>query len=123
MKAKVTIPVMKLQPTQQEPRSFQNRRFRINRNDFQVIGFTPLCPGCKALIRGSPPVNHSELCRTRVERELVRLGDVRVSAHRRVHFENDSDKSSHKTPREAEEQDERDVKKRRQESEKDVKCS
>ena len=30
------------------------RRFRIDRKDFESIGYTPQCPGCKAIDRGFP---------------------------------------------------------------------
>ena len=56
-----------------------SRRFRISKKDFDNIGFTPQCPGCSAIIRGKPAVNHSEDCRIRVDIELERLGDARVS--------------------------------------------
>ena len=80
LRAKVSFPSMPIQPSQSEPsRDFHPRRFRIVKRDFQVIGHTPMCGGCKALIRGNAPVNHSELCRSRVERELIRIGDPRVN--------------------------------------------
>ena len=61
-----------------EDRPYVARRFRIKRDDFKDIGPTPLCPGCRCIIRGLPAQNHSELCRSRVEVELIRIGDARI---------------------------------------------
>ena len=36
-----------------EPKSFQNRRFRIVNKDFEVKGYTPMCHGCRSLVRGA----------------------------------------------------------------------
>ena len=56
------------------------RRFRINKNDVESIGFTPMCLGCKALARNQSAINHSEDCRVRVEDWLRSRGDPRVQA-------------------------------------------
>ena len=61
-----------------EDRPYVARRFRIKRSDFDEIWFTPLCPGCRAIIRGLPAQNHSELCRSRVEDHLMAKGDARI---------------------------------------------
>ena len=60
-------------------RPFVSRRFRINRQDFENTELAPFCPGCSAIIRGAPAMNHSEDCRVRVELELERIGDPRVA--------------------------------------------
>ena len=77
---RITVASQQIVPAPPDPvREYNVRRFRIIKKDFEIIGFTPLCQGCRSITRGSPPQNHSELCRTRVERELVRIGDERVS--------------------------------------------
>ena len=57
------------------------RRFRINRSDYDEVGLTPLCPGCRATIRGLPSQGHSELCRSRTEDHLMTNGDTRIKHH------------------------------------------
>ena len=54
------------------------RRARITREDMRKMGFTVGCPGCRAINRGLPAVNHSEQCRARIEKELKDKGDDRV---------------------------------------------
>ena len=57
IKVKIEVPKLKTEfseTPQGTQRPFVSRRFRINRKDFDDIGFTPLCPGCTALIRGLP---------------------------------------------------------------------
>ena len=54
-----------------EARPYVARRFRINKSDFDEIGFTPLCPGCRAVSSGLPAQGHSELCRSRIEHHLM----------------------------------------------------
>ena len=34
------------------------------------MGFTVGCPGCRAVNRGLPAVNHSEACRNRIEQHM-----------------------------------------------------
>ena len=98
MKIKVNVHVPRREgclddPVQGEPKGYAPKRFRITKKDFDSIGFTPLCPGCRAILRNLPAQNHSELCRSRVEAELIRKGDQRVeNAHARfkVHEEEHS---------------------------------
>ena len=42
------------------------------------IGFTPGCPGCKAVNRGLPAQNHTELFRYRVEEHVKVHGKERL---------------------------------------------
>ena len=34
--------------------------------DVEKFGYTPKCPGCKALLQKKPPQSHSEACRFRI---------------------------------------------------------
>ena len=94
-----------------EDRPYVARRFRINREDFKEIGHTPLCPGCRCIIRGLPAQNHSELCRSRIEAELIRKGDSRIS-HEEVRREPEIEPREHQRGEEG-----REVKKRAREDE------
>ena len=67
------------------------RRFRIKPEDVRAIEWTPLCPGCGAIIRGLPAQGHSELCRSRVEEHLLTTGDVRLR-HQTIRLEHRDDK-------------------------------
>ena len=72
---KVNVQMAKLgegmaESPQAAPRDYVPKRFRITRMDFAEIGYTPLCPGCRALIRNLPHQSHSEVCRSRVEAHL-----------------------------------------------------
>ena len=46
------------------------KRFRINATDFDEIGFTARCGGCRALQLGLKPQAHSEECRAKVTAQL-----------------------------------------------------
>ena len=46
------------------------RRVYIKREDVEKFGFTPKCPGCKAILQKKPPQTHSEACRLRFEVHL-----------------------------------------------------
>ena len=48
-----------------EPREVVPRRVRITREQVRMAGFTVGCPGCRAVNRGLPAVNHNEECRKR----------------------------------------------------------
>ena len=50
----------------------------IKRDDFKDIGPSPLCPGCRRIIRVLPAQSHSELSRSRVEAGLIRIGYARI---------------------------------------------
>ena len=66
-------------------------RFIIKPNDVKAIGWTPLCPGCRAIIHGLLAQGHSELCRSRVEEHLLTTGDVRLR-HQTIRLEHRDDK-------------------------------
>ena len=53
-----------------EPRAISRRRMRITRKQIVKIGFTVGCPGCRAVNRGLPAVDHSEECRRRFEHDV-----------------------------------------------------
>jgi len=53
------------------------RRMRINRETIRKLGFTVGCPGCRAVNRNLPAVNHNEECRKRIEEHLRNEGDPR----------------------------------------------
>ena len=52
------------------------RRMRITKEDVRRVGMAPGCPGCIGINRGLSR-DHSELCRTRIETELMARGDLR----------------------------------------------
>ena len=54
------------------------RRARINRETIRKLGFTVGCPGCRAVNRNLPAVNHNEECRKRIEEHLRSQGDPRM---------------------------------------------
>ena len=43
------------------------RRVYIRRVELMKHGFTPGCPGCEAVLAGTPPRGHTEPCRMRIE--------------------------------------------------------
>ena len=64
------------------PRAVGVRRTRLFRSDFEAHGLTIGCGGCKAISRrSSQAANHSESCRKRIEKELIK------SAHGRQRLE------------------------------------
>ena len=46
------------------------RRVRLNPSDFKVHGSTPNCPGCRAILIGEAPRNHTDQCSERMEGAL-----------------------------------------------------
>ena len=69
-----------------EPKEFPVRSFPIHKSDFINVGYTPMCLGCRALAQGRARQKHSDVCRSRVEAELMRTGDPRVvRAYERAH--------------------------------------
>lgn len=55
------------------------RRCKLLMSDFERYGITIGCGGCRAIGRGSStPVNHSEKCRTRVEKEIAQTPDGKL---------------------------------------------
>jgi hypothetical protein len=46
------------------------RRIYLRKEDVEKFGYTPKCPGCKALLQKKPPQSHSEACRLRIEEHL-----------------------------------------------------
>ena len=46
------------------------RRAYLKKKDFENCGYTTKCLGCKALLKGTRAVGHSEECRKRMEKEL-----------------------------------------------------
>lgn len=51
------------------------RRVRLNPSDFKTHGFTPNCPGCKSILIGDTPRNHTDQCRERMESALNQTSD------------------------------------------------
>ena len=43
------------------------RRAGISKQDYRDHGYTPGCPGCIAIVRGTARQGHSEECRKRME--------------------------------------------------------
>ena len=61
------------------PKPEIKRRARISRTDVIRIGFTVGCPGRKAISRGErESQNHTEECRTRIERALIEEGGIKA---------------------------------------------
>jgi len=54
------------------------RRVRITRETIRKLGFIVGCPGCRAVNRDMPAVNHNEECRKRIEEHLRNQGDPRM---------------------------------------------
>ena len=65
-----------------EERMTSIRRFRIQDKDFEVIGLTVGCPGCRAIEHGRSgargAARHNEECRRRVEEDRKARGDPRI---------------------------------------------
>ncbi len=60
------------------------RKLYVKRSDLQSHGYTPGCPGCKALALGRTQVAHNSVCRNRVATAIVgaQQGATRVKAAR-----------------------------------------
>lgn len=57
-------------------RAATSRRCRLTRKDFEDYGLTVGCGGYKAIARRSTDsVNHSEQCRNRIEKELMKSAE------------------------------------------------
>ena len=56
-------------------------RMQIKKSDFEKIGFTTNCQGCKSILRGTARQGHTEACRSRMEAELK--GDPRLITQRK----------------------------------------
>ena len=61
-----------------EEKDFIVRRMRITREFIRKAGFTNGCPGCRAVNRGQPAVNHNEECSSRIEGMLREAGNEKV---------------------------------------------
>ena len=48
----------------------QVRRMKLTKHDFRVHGYTPNCPGCRALQLGKQSQPHTEACRKRMEEKI-----------------------------------------------------
>ena len=59
-------------PEAEDNKEPSKRRARITREDIVRLGFTLGCPGCKAISRNAPAQNHTELCRDRIEKEVIK---------------------------------------------------
>jgi len=62
------MPVRERQEVEEE--IVMPRRLYLKKGDFEKFGYTSRCPGCKAIIRGTRAVNHSDECRARMEKLL-----------------------------------------------------
>ena len=81
IKSRVVIPIDRTGPIQLidgEESDFIVRRMRITRELIRKVGFTIGCPGCRAVNRGQPAVNHNEECRRRIEGMLREEGNEKV---------------------------------------------
>jgi len=82
LRSLVIIPAERTAPRQLiegEDRYFIVRRMRIAKEFIRMVGFTVGRPGCRAVNRGPPAVNHNEECRKRVEGdEKVMRSDERI---------------------------------------------
>jgi hypothetical protein len=58
-----------------EPSDEPPRRMYVKRADLRAHGYTPGCPGCKALASGSTQIAHNEACRKRVAEAISGTGD------------------------------------------------
>ena len=59
--------------------SFQ--RLQIKKSDFEKLGFTTTCQGCKSILRGTARQGRTEACRSRMEAELT--SDPRLITQRK----------------------------------------
>ena len=95
IRAKVLMPEDRQQvspPLEGEVKDAVPRRVRITREQVRMQGFTLGCPGCRAVNRGIPAVNHSEECRKRFEGNMRDKGDERViRADKRVRGEEEQE--------------------------------
>ena len=66
-------------PMQGEEREVVHRRVKITREMVRRVGFMVGCPGCRAVNRGLPAVNHKEECRRRFEDSMRLAGDDRIA--------------------------------------------
>ena len=66
---KVEVPQLDV-PSEPDPLKQVKREF-LKKGDYSVHGYTDGCQGCVALQRGRKAENHSEACRTRMERILA----------------------------------------------------
>ena len=48
------------------------RKTRITREEVRRIGYTAGCPGCRAVRLGQPAQNHTEKCRDKMEKEIMK---------------------------------------------------
>ena len=65
-------------PMEGEAKEVVPRRVRITREQVRMAGFTVGCPGCRAINRGQPAVNHTEQCRKRFEDNMRETGDEKA---------------------------------------------
>ena len=81
IRSRVVIPIDRTGPRQLiegEESDFSVRRMRITREFIRKVGFAIGCPGCRAVNRGQPAVNHNEECRRRVEGMLREQGNEKI---------------------------------------------
>ena len=64
-------------------------RLRLRKADFLTHGFSEGCPGCQALIAGTPARGHSERCRTRMCEAMKETDDGRERKERQLEKENE----------------------------------
>ena len=65
-------------------------RLRLKKEDFLEHGFTEGCPGCQAIIAGTPARGHSERCRSRMQNALDTTDDGRQRRERQTARENEA---------------------------------
>ncbi len=68
-------------------RQFTRRKFRIRKEDLEMLGHTTGCPGWRAVNRGTTATNHSEEYRNRLTEELEKVGDERLERETERLFE------------------------------------
>lgn len=63
-------------------------QFQLRWEDFVTYGFTEGCPGCQAMLSGTPRQGHDELCRRRMEEAIRTSPEGQVHACRQQEREN-----------------------------------
>ncbi len=62
------------------------RRTYLSKEDFEKLGYSGKCPGCRSILKGTARQGHSEECRKRMEKELVGTDKVDRTRYRESKF-------------------------------------
>ncbi|CAE7031422.1 unnamed protein product [Symbiodinium sp. CCMP2592] len=81
---RVDLPVVVGQPRRAPQEEVVPRNLYVLKSDLERHGYTPLCPGCEALICDMPRRSHNNECRLRIQAELQKTedGKARIDAAR-----------------------------------------